>query len=156
MNIYVSVSCPYFLSLSDPGVSASYTHGLVGIRSSVVHLVAAHALRPASELASLVGHVLGALSSGAHDLLAFAEVLFILSFLKLLNQLGQWSQFARVHQLKLVDEVNEVLEASVQVGLSTQKHDVLKVSVVNVRVHPEQTLENHLYDVHEVLWERNA
>ena len=43
--------------------------------------------------------------------------LFIFPLLELLNQLGQWSQFTRVNQIKLVDEIYEMLEACIQVRL---------------------------------------
>ena len=39
--------------------------------------------------------------------------------------------------------------------LCGEQHDVLEVRVVDVRVHPEQPLENHLYYRHEVLRERH-
>jgi hypothetical protein len=82
--------------------------------------------------------------------------LFVFSFLELLDQLGQWSKFARVDELELVNEVDEVLEARIQVRLCAEQHDVLEVGVVDVRVHSEQPFENHLYYVHEVLWKWNS
>ena len=80
---------------------------------------------------------------------------FILPLLELLNQLSQGGQLLRVHQVELVNEINKVLEASVQMSLRLQHHDVLEVSVVNVGVHPKQPLEDHLYDIYKVLWEGN-
>ena len=44
-----------------------------------------------------------------------------------------------------------MLEASIQVSLSAQKHYVLKVSVVDMGVNSEEPFENHLDDVHEIL-----
>ena len=53
----------------------------------------------------------------------------------------------------MIDEVDEVFEASVEVSLRREQHDVLEVSVVDVRVHSEQPLEDHLDNVQEVLGE---
>lgn len=47
-------------------------------------------------------------------------------------------------------EVDEVLEAGVEVGLLRQSADVFEVGVVHVRVHPEEPLEDgpdHLLEV---------
>ena len=81
---------------------------------------------------------------------------FVLAFFELLNQLCQRCQLLCIHQIELINEVYKVLETSVQVGLCTQEHDVLKVGVVNVRIHSEQSFEYHLYNVEEVLWERDT
>ena len=40
-------------------------------------------------------------------------------------------------------------------SLSTKEHYVLEVSVVDVSIHAEESLENDLDDVHKVLGERN-
>ena len=55
-----------------------------------------------------------------------------------------------------MDEVDEMLKASIQVGLSAQKHDMLEVGVVDVSVYSKQPFENHFYDVHEILREWDA
>ena len=49
-----------------------------------------------------------------------------------------------------------MLEASIQMGLSAQKHDMLEVGVVDVSVYSKQPFENHFYDVHKVLREWNS
>ena len=81
---------------------------------------------------------------------------FLLSFLKLLYKLGQWSQFFWVNKLELVNEIDEVLEAGVKMCLSWQKHDMLEMSMVDVSIDSEQALEDNFYDVHEILWEWNT
>ena len=48
-----------------------------------------------------------------------------------------------------LSEVHKVLEAGVEVGLLLQRADVLEVGVVDVRVHPEQALEDGADDVLE-------
>jgi hypothetical protein len=45
------------------------------------------------------------------------------------------------------------LEASVQVGLLAQGHDLLEVDVVDVGVNTEEALEDVLHHTHEVLRE---
>ena len=52
-------------------------------------------------------------------------------------------QLLGLDERELVDEVDEVFEAGVQVRFCREQHDVLEVRVVNVRVHTEQTLEDH-------------
>lgn len=51
---------------------------------------------------------------------------------------------------------HEVLEAGVEVRLLAQAAHVLEVRVVDVRVHPEQALEDDLDHVHEVRREVHA
>ena len=41
-------------------------------------------------------------------------------------------------------------------GLCTQQHHVLEMSMVDVSIHSEQPFENNFDDVHKVLWERNS
>ena len=55
--------------------------------------------------------------------------------------------------MKLVNEVDEMLETGVQMGLSAKKHDVLEVGVVNVSINSKQTLEDHFDNVLKVLGE---
>ena len=53
-------------------------------------------------------------------------------------------------EVELEDEVDEVLEGRVQVGLDFQSHHVREVRVVNVGVHPEESLEDDADDLAEV------
>lgn len=48
-----------------------------------------------------------------------------------------------------LSEVHEVLKAGVEVGLLLQRADVLEVGVVDVRIHPEEALEDGADDVLE-------
>jgi hypothetical protein len=50
-------------------------------------------------------------------------------------------------------EENEVFEASVEVGLLFQTHDLLKVGVVDVCIHSEQPLEYCPHHIPEIKWE---
>lgn len=74
----------------------------------------------------------------------------------MLDELRKRSELLRVHQLELVDEVDEVLEAGIEVRLRREQHDVLEVGMVDVCIHSEEPLEDYLYDVHEVLGEGNS
>ena len=49
-----------------------------------------------------------------------------------------------------------MLKTGVQVVLHPERHNVRKVGVVDVRVHSEQPLENHLYDRLELPREGDA
>lgn len=79
--------------------------------------------------------------------------LFVFPFLELLDQFGEWCQFARIDQVELVNEIYEVLEARVQVRLRREKHYVLEVRVVDMSVNSEEPFEDDLDDVGEVLRE---
>jgi len=68
----------------------------------------------------------------------------------------QGCQLLCLDQRELIDEVDEVLEASVEMGLSAQQHDVLEVGVVDVSIHSEKTFEDYFDDCFEVARERNA
>ena len=46
--------------------------------------------------------------------------LLVFPLLKLLDELGKWGQLSRVHQIELINEIYEVLEAGAQVGLRRQ------------------------------------
>jgi hypothetical protein len=70
-----------------------------------------------------------------------------------LDQLGKGRELFGVYKVKLVDEVDEMLEARVEVSLRREEHDVLEVCVVDVSIHSEETLENDLDDVKEIFWE---
>ena len=66
----------------------------------------------------------------------------------------QGSKFFGFYKRELIDEVDEVLKAGIQVSLGAEEHDVLEVSVVDVRVNAEESLEDHLNDGLKVPWER--
>ncbi len=54
---------------------------------------------------------------------------------------------------RYMGEENEVFEASVEVGLLFQTHDLLKVGVVDVCIHSEQPLEYCPHHIPEINWE---
>ena len=70
-----------------------------------------------------------------------------------MDQFGKGRELFSIYEVKLVDEVDEVLEACVEVGLCREEHDVLKVCVVDVSIHSEETLENDLDDIEEIFRE---
>jgi len=72
------------------------------------------------------------------------------------DELGERFHLCLVHQLELSDEVIEVLEAGVQVGLFTEGDDAVEVTVVDVGVDSEQALVDRLHDRLEVLRERHV
>lgn len=55
-----------------------------------------------------------------------------------------------------LDKENEVLEGGVEVRLLLQLHHRVKVLVVDVSVHSEETLQDGLGHGHEVLGEGNT
>ena len=55
-----------------------------------------------------------------------------------------------------LNEEDEVFEGGVEMGLLLELHDRVKVLVVDVGVHPEQTLQNGLRHRHEVTLEGDA
>ena len=65
------------------------------------------------------------------------QYLLIFPFFELLDELGERSQLSRVHQIELVYEIDEMLEACVEMGLGWEKHDVLEMGVVYVGVNSE-------------------
>lgn len=65
---------------------------------------------------------------------------------ELLNQLIQWCQFTLVNQIKLLNEEDEMLKASVEVSLLTQLHHLTEMLMVNVRIHAKETLKDGLCD----------
>ena len=69
---------------------------------------------------------------------------FILSFLELLDKLSKRCKFFLVYQIELVDEINEVLEASIQMSFCRKQHYMLEMGVIYVSVYAEQSLENYL------------
>ena len=73
-----------------------------------------------------------------------------------MDQFRERSKLLGIDEVELVDEVDEVLEAGVQVRLGREEHDVLEVSVVDVSIDSEETLEDDLDDVEEVLREGDA
>ena len=74
----------------------------------------------------------------------------------MLDEFCQRSELAGIYKVELINEVDEVLKAGVQVGLSSQEHYVLEVGVVYVGIHAEQSLKNNLNYVHKVLREWNT
>ena len=46
-----------------------------------------------------------------------------------------------------------MFEASIEMCFRTEEHDMLKVSVINMRIYSEQSFENDFNYVHEVFWE---
>ena len=70
-----------------------------------------------------------------------------------MDQLGKGRELFGIYEVKLVDEVDEVLEARVEVGFCREEHDVLEVCVVDVSIHSEETLENDLDNVEEIFGE---
>ena len=73
-----------------------------------------------------------------------------------MDQLGKGRKLFGIYEVKLVDEVDEMLEARVEVGLCREEHDVLEVCVVDVSIHSEETRENDLDDVEEIFGEGNT
>ena len=73
---------------------------------------------------------------------------------ELLDQFVQRRKLLRLYKLELIDVVDEVLEARVQMSLCREQHYVLEVRVVDMRVHSEETLENHLNYVHKIARKR--
>jgi len=69
------------------------------------------------------------------------------------DELLQWLKLLLIHKLELLDEVVKVLETGVEVSLLPKVHDLLEMRVVDVGVHTEETLEDVLHDVLEVLRE---
>jgi len=70
------------------------------------------------------------------------------------NELMERRKFFPLDQFELLNEVNEMLERSVKMSLFPQTNHLLEVLVVDVSVHPEQSLQNGLGDRQEVLGER--
>ena len=58
-----------------------------------------------------------------------------------LYQLGQWGEFFLLDQPKLLDEVDEMFEGCVQMRLLLKANDFSEVSMINVGVDPEETLD---------------
>jgi hypothetical protein len=81
---------------------------------------------------------------------------FVLSLLELLNQLSQRGKLFLVNEVELVNEIDEVLETCVEMGLSREEHDMLEMSMVDVGVNSEESLENNLDDVDEVFGEGHS
>ena len=73
-----------------------------------------------------------------------------------MDQFGKGRELFGIYEVKLIDEVDEVLEARVEVGLCREEHYVLEVCVVDVSIHSEETLENDLDDVEEIFREGDA
>lgn len=68
----------------------------------------------------------------------------------------QWFQFRVINEVELRDEVVVVLVASIDVGLCTHAADAVKVMNVNMHEHPEETTQDLLAHLLEVLREGNT
>ena len=66
---------------------------------------------------------------------------------ELLDELSERGQLFSVNETELIYEVYEMLEASVQVSLCGEEHDMLKMRVIYVRIDAEKSLEDDLDDV---------
>ncbi len=49
-----------------------------------------------------------------------------------------------------------MFEASIEMSLSTKEHNVLEVSVIDVRIYSKQSLKDYLYDIDEVFGEGHS
>ena len=58
--------------------------------------------------------------------------------------------------MELVNEVDEVLEARIQMGFGREQHYVLKVSMVDMRIYSKQSLEYYLDNSCKILGEWNT
>lgn len=83
-------------------------------------------------------------------------VALALALEELLDELVERGELFHFDHLELVDEVDEMLEAGVEVSLCAEQHHVLKVGVVDVRVDSKKSLEDHSDDVHEVAGEGHS
>jgi hypothetical protein len=79
-----------------------------------------------------------------------------LALLELLDEVSEGGEVLLLDEFELVDEVDEMLEAGVEVVLEAEADDVGEVGVVDVRVDPEQALEDGLDLLQEVLGEGHA
>lgn len=66
----------------------------------------------------------------------------------------QGLQFRMINEVELRDEVVVVLVAGIDVGLCTHAADAVKVMDVNMHKHPEETAQDLLAHLLEVLGER--
>merc|ERR1712228_507515 len=73
-----------------------------------------------------------------------------------IDRVRQRRQFPLVDQLELLHEINKVLEARVQMGLSIKLHDLLNVVVVHMSVDSKESLQNRLYDLPKVFRKRHS
>jgi len=73
-----------------------------------------------------------------------------------IDELVERRQLLPLDQFELLDEVHEMLEGGVEMCLLPETHDLLKVLVVDVSVHPKQPLQDGLGDRQEVLGKRHA
>jgi hypothetical protein len=74
---------------------------------------------------------------------------------QVLDQFSQRLQLLLIDEIELANEVIIVLEARVQVRLFAQTDNFVEVTVINVRVYSEQSLEDGLDHQLEVLRERH-
>merc|ERR1711997_1191170 len=67
-----------------------------------------------------------------------------------IDRVRQRRQFPLVDQLELLHEIDKVLEARVQMGLSIKLYDLLNVVVVHMTIDSKESLQNRLYDLPEI------
>lgn len=75
---------------------------------------------------------------------------------KFVNQILQWGEFSPINEIELLYKINKMLERRVQVGLFAQPNYLGKVLMINVGVHPEQSLQNRFRNLNKVFWKGNA
>lgn len=75
-------------------------------------------------------------------------------FEHLINVVSHWCEVTILDQAKLLDEVNKVLEARVEVGLRLLLHNQIKVRVVDVGVYTKEASEDPLHSLLKVGRER--
>ena len=80
----------------------------------------------------------------------------ILSLLELLYKFSEWCQFLSIDQIELVNEIYEMLKASVQMRFCWKKHNMLEMGVIDMGIDSEQALENYLDDIDKVLGEGDS
>ena len=81
---------------------------------------------------------------------------FVFSFFELLDQFCQWCKFSLINKVELINEIYEMLEACVEMSFCTQEHNMLEVSMINMRINSKKSLENDFNDIHEVLRKWNS
>ena len=94
---------------------------------------------------------LGASSGSALTTTATAG--FILTTSKSVNQIRQRCHLSLVHQVELFNEIEEVLEACIQMCFFSQRDDFLEMGVVDMSVDSKEALEDLLHYSNKVLRE---
>ena len=75
---------------------------------------------------------------------------------KFLDQLGKRSKILGVDKLILINEIDKVLEACIEMGFELQAHDVFEVRVVDVCVDSKESFKDGFYKRLEVVGEGDA